>query len=51
MARLLHEKGYDDVRPLLGGFDAWVASGYPVEAASPVTVPLAAVTAPETPLS
>jgi 3-mercaptopyruvate sulfurtransferase SseA len=51
MARLLHEKGYDDVRPLLGGFDAWVASGFPVEPVSPVTVPLAAVTAPEAPSS
>jgi 3-mercaptopyruvate sulfurtransferase SseA len=31
MARLLHSKGYQDVRPLLGGFDAWVEHGYPVE--------------------
>ncbi len=31
MARLLHEKGYKDVWPLLGGFEAWVALGYPVE--------------------
>ncbi len=31
MARLLHEKGYPEVWPLLGGFDAWVALGYPVE--------------------
>ena len=31
MARLLTSKGYQDVRPLLGGFDAWVAHGYPVE--------------------
>ena len=31
MARLLISKGYRDVRPLLGGFDAWVEHGYPVE--------------------
>jgi 3-mercaptopyruvate sulfurtransferase SseA len=31
MARLLTSKGYSDVRPLLGGFDAWVEHGYPVE--------------------
>jgi 3-mercaptopyruvate sulfurtransferase SseA len=31
MARLLANKGYSDVRPLLGGFDAWVGHGYPVE--------------------
>jgi 3-mercaptopyruvate sulfurtransferase SseA len=31
MARLLLDHGYRDVRPLLGGFDAWVESGYPVE--------------------
>lgn len=31
MARLLHNKGYKDVRPLLGGFDAWVEHGYPLE--------------------
>jgi rhodanese-related sulfurtransferase len=38
MARLLHEKGTKDVWPLLGGFDAWVELGYPVERhASPLT--------------
>jgi 3-mercaptopyruvate sulfurtransferase SseA len=31
MARLLLDHGYRDVRPLLGGFDAWVELGYPVE--------------------
>ncbi|MBZ5543088.1 MAG: hypothetical protein LAO07_05335 [Acidobacteriia bacterium] len=31
MARLLLDRGYKDVRPLLGGFDAWVELGYPVE--------------------
>jgi len=51
LARLLHEQGYDDVRPLLGGFDAWLASGYPVERVSPVTVALSAVAAPESPSS
>ncbi len=31
MARLLHQKGYKDVWPLLGGFEAWLELGYPVE--------------------
>jgi 3-mercaptopyruvate sulfurtransferase SseA len=31
MARLLIDRGYRHVRPLLGGFDAWQALGYPVE--------------------
>jgi membrane protein DedA with SNARE-associated domain/rhodanese-related sulfurtransferase len=36
MARLLVEKGYHEVWPLLGGLDGWVALGYPTEAvASP----------------
>ena len=30
------EKGYHDVRPLLGGFDGWVELGYPTE---PVDAP------------
>ena len=37
MARLLVEKGYHEVRPLQGGYDAWVERGYPTE---PVTVPV-----------
>jgi rhodanese-related sulfurtransferase len=44
MARLLVSKGYSDVRPLLGGFDGWVAQGYPVEShvpAAPVLAPVA----------
>jgi 3-mercaptopyruvate sulfurtransferase SseA len=48
MARLLVSKGYSDVRPLLGGFDAWVAQGYPVEphvAGVPALAPLAAAEA------
>jgi 3-mercaptopyruvate sulfurtransferase SseA len=36
MARLLIEKGYREVRPLLGGFDGWVELGYPTE---PVSAP------------
>ncbi len=48
MARLLHDKGYDDVRPLLGGFDAWRAAGFQVEPAAAVTMPLAANALPET---
>jgi 3-mercaptopyruvate sulfurtransferase SseA len=47
MARLLHSKGYEDVRPLLGGFDAWVAHGYPVEPHARAELPVAAAPAPE----
>jgi 3-mercaptopyruvate sulfurtransferase SseA len=32
MALLLKSKGFKDVWPLLGGFDAWVELGYPTEA-------------------
>jgi rhodanese-related sulfurtransferase len=28
---MLMDKGYTLVRPLAGGFDAWVDLGYPVE--------------------
>jgi membrane protein DedA with SNARE-associated domain/rhodanese-related sulfurtransferase len=35
MARLLVEKGYRDVRPLLGGLDGWVELGYPIERVGP----------------
>ena len=35
MARLLIEKGYRDVWPLLGGFDGWVELGYPTEPVAP----------------
>ncbi len=31
MARLLIEKGYHEVLPLLGGLDGWVELGYPTE--------------------
>jgi 3-mercaptopyruvate sulfurtransferase SseA len=35
MARLLIDRGYKNVRPLLGGFDAWTEMGLPVEKHSP----------------
>jgi rhodanese-related sulfurtransferase len=28
---MLIDRGYTEVRPLAGGFDAWVDAGYPVE--------------------
>ena len=31
MARLLIDRGYANVRPLEGGFDAWLAAGLPTE--------------------
>jgi len=31
VARLLIDRGFTLVRPLAGGFDAWVEAGYPVE--------------------
>jgi rhodanese-related sulfurtransferase len=31
VARLLIDRGFTLVRPLAGGFDAWVGAGYPVE--------------------
>ena len=43
MARLLNEKGYNDVWPLLGGFDAWQALGYPVEPHEPPAAPLTTI--------
>jgi 3-mercaptopyruvate sulfurtransferase SseA len=48
MARLLIEKGYREVRPLLGGFDGWVELGYPTEpvaAQAPVVPAIAAASA------
>jgi len=33
VARTLIDKGYTLVRPLAGGLDAWIDSGYPVESA------------------
>jgi rhodanese-related sulfurtransferase len=31
VARLLIDRGFLLVRPLEGGFDAWLEAGYPVE--------------------
>jgi len=31
MALLLKNRGYEEVWPLLGGFDAWSDLGYPTE--------------------
>jgi rhodanese-related sulfurtransferase len=33
VAKLLMNHGFKKVRPLLGGLDAWVAAGYPVDTA------------------
>ena len=33
IAKVLVEHGFTRVRPLLGGIDAWIAAGHPVEAA------------------
>jgi hypothetical protein len=41
MARLLIEKGYQEVWPLLGGLDGWLELGYPTE---PVAGPLPVLT-------
>jgi len=45
MARLLHSKGYKEVRPLLGGLDAWLEMGYPTEPHAAVAIPLTTITA------
>ncbi|MGZ7040064.1 MAG: rhodanese-like domain-containing protein [Thermoanaerobaculia bacterium] len=31
MARILMDRGYKLVRPLAGGYDAWLNAGFPVE--------------------
>jgi rhodanese-related sulfurtransferase len=31
VARKLIDEGYTLVRPLAGGFDAWIDMGYPIE--------------------
>jgi len=46
MARLLHSKGYKDVRPLLGGIDGWLEKGYPREIFGAAAVRLAPLAAP-----
>lgn len=35
MALLLKRRGIERVRPLAGGFDAWLAAGHPVEPIDP----------------
>jgi len=35
VARKLMEEGFTVVRPLAGGFDAWIDKGYPVEEINP----------------
>jgi rhodanese-related sulfurtransferase len=35
VARKLMEEGFTVVRPLTGGFDAWIDAGYPVEELNP----------------
>jgi rhodanese-related sulfurtransferase len=32
VAQYLRSKGFAEVRPLKGGYPAWLAAGYPVEA-------------------
>ena len=31
MALLLKRRGIERVRPLAGGFEAWISAGYPIE--------------------
>jgi 3-mercaptopyruvate sulfurtransferase SseA len=45
MARLLIEKGYREVWPLLGGFDGWVELGYPTEPVAAQAPALTSITA------
>jgi len=47
MARLLNNKGYKEVRPLLGGIDAWLELGYPVETCGRARVLLAPLASPD----
>jgi rhodanese-related sulfurtransferase len=35
VARKLMEEGFTVVRPLAGGFDAWIDAGYPVQELNP----------------
>jgi rhodanese-related sulfurtransferase len=32
VARILMDEGFTVVRPLAGGFDAWIRAGYPLDA-------------------
>ena len=43
MARLLVEKGYHEVWPLLGGLDGWMELGYPTETVGPVASGLTSI--------
>lgn len=45
MALLLKSKGYKEVWPLLGGFDAWLELGYPTESCRAVEGSLARTSA------
>ena len=45
MALRLKRRGIHRVRPLAGGYDAWVASGYPLQAWAPAQ-PVAAAPLP-----
>ena len=49
MARLLIEKGYHDVWPLLGGFDGWVELGFPTEPVGAPPAKLTSITAASSP--
>ena len=49
MARLLVEKGYSEVWPLLGGLDGWVELGYPTEPVAPLAPALTSITAASSP--
>ncbi|HSP07946.1 MAG TPA: hypothetical protein VLR94_12275 [Acidobacteriota bacterium] len=42
MAKLLYDRGFHKVRPLKGGFDAWVEAGYPVDQGLEIASPDAA---------
>lgn len=35
MALMLRKRGIERVRPLTGGFDAWLAAGLPIEPLEP----------------
>lgn len=37
MALLLKRRGIERVRPLAGGFEAWISAGYPVEPLAVIT--------------
>ena len=45
MARAILDRGWSDVRPLRGGFDAWRQKGYPTEEKPPHTQSIAEVAA------